>query len=668
MSTNFYRWTVACLLFCGIAWSAAVARNHFIGKASIIDRFETVLLDLRTAVTGQRPPPEDIVIVAIDDPTIAFFGNCPLPRNRLAALIDRIKAAGARDLAVDILLLGESDIKEDKSLSNAINTLPTTGHISDTQNPANFVPVITNLLSAPPAVADASSFGLVNIVTDTSGTPSHIPLFFMNRNTILPSCSLRAVGLYQGKYPSITKTGLRVGDIEQKLDLGWHLALNYYGPGGSIHTISARTILEAEPSATLGRNSRHVVVGVTATAVGGRFNTPIDVTMPGVEVQATGIANLLNGSHLLRDADTRLLEAAVALTISLLGMLAVMTLSLASAAVLYIFLLFGWLAAITFFFGQSHWLDGAIPFAASLPPVVGLIITRQIADCYQARRHLKAQEALSRFQSPPMARRIVEDPTFLSEPIEQNAAILFADLSGFTRLSERLGPVNTRDFLKEFHTILVNVLINEHGVVLDFMGDGALMGFGMPEPKRSDPERAFRCAFRLESAISTWLQNSCLNSNECKIRVGAHFGRVVLSRLGHDTQQQIAATGDCVNVACRLLEIAKNHHASIVISEDLIDAANIATEEPVHDFRLKTVAIRGRSQALRVGIWNADESVGTLQSRSIRAKAAPARCDPSNGRCGFRCCRSRGRRRGCCGSASSDNGRKGPRSVGLGPP
>jgi len=598
------RWLSALTLVLGLVWAGFLIKGHIAGAASVIDRFETVLLDLRILLAGQRLAPEDVVIVAIDDQTVARTGQYPLARNRLADLVDAINEAGARSLAVDILLFGASDSADDTSLARAIGSLPTViagaAHVGEAQPAASVVPVINKVLSPTPELAEHAAIGLANIVTDSGGTPRHVPLLFLSPEGLQPSFGLQALGLFQGEPASLTETGIRMKNRVQPLDIGWHLALNYYGPEGTIRTISADSLLEGKP---VDLRNRLVVLGVTATAVGDRFSTPFDPVMPGVEVQATGLANLLDGSPLVRDPTTRLIDSAAALSITVLGLIAVVFLPLAPASVFYIVLLGSWLAVSAFLFGQGHWLNGALPFAASLPPVVGLIITRQLFDRFQSRQLMRAQEALSRFQSPQLAGRIAEDPAFLSEPREQDAVILFVDLSGYTGLSEELGAVRTRDFLKEFHTIVVDVVSEDNGVVLDFMGDGAMLGFGIPDVGAQDPVHAVQCAFNLGKAIGTWLESAGMATTIHSVRVGAHCGNAVLSRLGHDSQQQITATGDCVNVASRLLEVAKDHGASVVISAELLEACEDAGREKIVPPRLETVSIRGRRQALQVGLW-----------------------------------------------------------------
>lgn len=609
MTTALPRWVAAIALLSGLAFAGFLGAQHLAGRASVIDRFETVLLDLRITLAGQRPAPENMAIVAIDDRTVSEAGTYPLSRKTLAELITKIAEAGAAALAVDILLSGRSTEADDTALAAALATLPTViaaaAQVTDTEQTASAVPVVREALGPDALFAEAAAEGLVNIVTDGGGTPRHIPVLFLSGSGLQPSFSLKALERFSGQTPSITGEGVRIGGREQPLDLGWHLAVNYYGPAESIETISAASLLNGDPVDLRGRLA---VLGVTATAVGDRFATPFDPVMPGVEIQATGIANLIDGSALLRTSTLRRTDVAAALTITLLGVAAIAFLPLAPAVFSYLVLLAGWLVLTMILFGQGQWLNAALPFAASLPPVVALLLLRQVFERLRSQKLARASEALSRFQSPKLASRVASDPSFLATPREQSAAMLFIDLSGYTGLSEALGPVRTRDFLKGFHTVVVDVVSQCDGVVLDFMGDGAMLGFGIPEESEDDPAHAARCCFLLERAVRDWIEDAGMGARISRVRVGAHAGPVVLSRLGHDSQQQIAATGDCVNVASRLLEVAKDHDASVVLSSDLMRAAAAQSGTEFGPPRKVTVAIRGRQQQLAVGLWQSDEN------------------------------------------------------------
>ena len=84
-------------------------------------------------------------------------------------------------------------------------------------------------------------------------------------------------------------------------------------------------------------------------------------------------------------------------------------------------------------------------------------------------------------------------------------------------------------------------------------------------------------------------------------RIGIHFGPVVLSRLGDDRQQQVSVTGDSVNLASRLMEIAKAQGASIVATADVLSALNARPERDAAE--IKTVEVRGRAGNVDVHLW-----------------------------------------------------------------
>ncbi|MEM8701765.1 MAG: CHASE2 domain-containing protein, partial [Pseudomonadota bacterium] len=229
MTSALPRWVAAAALLSGLIWAGLLSQQHLAGKASLIDRFETVLLDLRITLTGQRPAPDDIVIVAIDDRTVSEAGSYPLSRKTLADLILKIREAGAAALAVDILLSGASGETDDAALTAALKTLPAViavaAQVSETEQTANAVPVVREALAPDTRFADVATEGLVNIVTDGGGTPRHIPLLFLADSGLQPAFSLKALELGTGKTPSMTADGVRIGDRELPLDLGWHLAL-----------------------------------------------------------------------------------------------------------------------------------------------------------------------------------------------------------------------------------------------------------------------------------------------------------------------------------------------------------------------------------------------------------------------------------------------------------
>lgn len=599
-------WMVLLCALAALLWSGFLGRAHLAGERSALDRAEAELADWRLLVAGRRTPPGEIVIVAIDDETVAREKGYPLARSTLARLVEAIGAARPRALAVDLLLIDAGAAEADRVLAAALARFPSVlaaagrfaaGSAGDSQ-----APEARELLWPAPPFDRLSHIGLVNVATDPSSAPRHLPLLFQSARGPVPSFALLAAARYAGQDPVLGTEGVRLAGRFTKLDLGQHLPLRFYGPRGTFETLSAGAMLAGEvPMARL--EDRLVVLGVTATAVGDTFGTAFDPVTPGVEVLATGMAQLLGGAGLVRDRAIRFIDVALTIALGIGAVLAILWLPLGIGIGLVGLGLGGWLLATVTLFAEGYWFSAALPLAAALPAVALATLLRQSWDRRRGRDAARAAAALRSFQAPLLAERIARDPDFLREPVLQTAAILFIDLAGFTGLSEQAGPQRTREFLKAFHTLVENEVTAHGGLVMAFMGDGAMIVFGVPEPRSDDAGRAFDAAWALIGDTQRWIGAKGGEDAEHGLRIGAHFGPVIVSRLGHEAHQHITASGDSVNVASRLMEVAKAHGATLAVSSAFLDAIGATARDHGAPDALREVAIRGRSQPVSVAFW-----------------------------------------------------------------
>ncbi|MAU97724.1 MAG: adenylate/guanylate cyclase domain-containing protein [Fulvimarina sp.] len=607
----------AALILVAIAWSGWLARTQLLGEASVIDRLETSTLDWRLEIAGPLAPPGSVAIVAIDDRTVTAEGGYPLARGRVAAIVGAIERSGAKGLAIDILFAGTGGAgggqtgggeagggeaaAGDAALAAALAGIPSAIAAAATFDKAasSLVPMAEDVLSPAALFADAARVGLVNVSTDAGGTPRLMPMLVLTPEGPMPSILLAAAGLGTGGEAALAGDAVRLGPASRRLDLGWHLPLRFHGPAGTIETVSAEQLLANGSDPDLA--GRLVFLGVTATAIGDNFSTPFDPQMPGVEVLATGAANLIDGTALIRDAAVRRVDAgaAVALTLLAVGLIALVPLPIALAVTAATLLAF--LGATAVGVANGVWLASVLPLAAMLPPAALAGSIRLYQDRRLARTLADAEAALRRFQPRALALHLAGNPDFLMVPQERDAAILFVDLAGFTGMSERLGASRTRDVLKEFHTLVVEELVPRGGVVLNFMGDGAMVVFGLPEAGEGDATNALAASLAMITAVRGWIARTGAETKLGGVRLGAHYGPVILSRLGHDEEQHITATGDSVNVASRLMEVAKANGAGIAVSKALWDAADVAGLTPPESWEV--VAIRGREEPMTVGLW-----------------------------------------------------------------
>jgi adenylate cyclase len=617
--------TVIAVFLSGL-WGASVYFTHERGHLNFLDRIESAMTDLRTLARGVRIPPGFVTIVAIDDAVVKQGGSYPLARTDLARMIDAIARLEPKVIAVDLLLVDQGTNDGDEALERSL-----TGRASviaaaavfaqanqsiapEQDGPLARLPKADSFLLPLKRFADHAAIGIVNVATDRSGTPSSIPMLFRTQDRIEISFALRVAALAVGKEPIIEPGRLAIGERSVATDGDHALPVTFYGPRRTIRTISAASVLAGEvvPDAI---HDRIVVVGATVTGGGDFFPTPFDPAMPGVEVTSTAITHLLAGDGILRDQSVRRANGiiAVLLPMILVGLLAWRRSVVGLISILIVVLTCA--AANIFAFSQGVWLSAALPIAATAPPAI-LFAAVQLSSGRRRAQYLTTRsELLGQFQAPDIQEWLTRDPGFLKEPIRQNAAVIFIDLSGFTSLSERLGPDPIRELLKDFHALVDKEVVSSRGTITSFLGDGAMILFGLPQAMPDDAFRAAQCATGLCVSAERWLASLPQPiGSRLGFKVGAHFGTIIASRLGGGSYHHITATGDTVNVANRLMEVAAGHGVAFAVSDELLRAAG--RDSSLFDVGILTgpieTRLRGRSGLLAVWLWRS----GSVNSRT----------------------------------------------------
>jgi adenylate cyclase len=611
------RLELAVAVILAAVWGAVLAALHWDGGLRTLERIEATATDLRMAFRGTRTPPDRVTVVAIDDETVRADGSYPVSRATLARIVDAVAAHRPSAIAVDLLLVDPGNAMEDARLAQALGRVPSviaaaavyaggTQTIAATGNAAlDRIPRAERFLLPLPQFADKAAVGIVNVGTDDAGRPRFFPMLFRTEDRIEASLPLRAAALGVGAVPDVGPDGVTIDGRIVRTDLGHILPISFYGPRGTIRTVSAASLLRGDV-ASADIEGRVVVIGATVTGGGDVFPTPFDPVLPGVEVIATAVTQLMAGDGLVRTLGTRRLDAAVAVVLPAL----LVALLWWRRSVMGIFAMLGvilaWLAANVAAFAQGIWFSAALPLAAALPPLVVFALA-QIWLGRRSTQHFAAQSrALQRFHAPALAELLVKDSGFLARPVEQQAAVIFIDLSGFTGLSEALGAAAVREMLNAFYARLEEPVAARGGAITNFMGDGAMIVFGLPEPRPDMASQAIDCCAGLAEATRGWIESlPRATASLIGFKIGAHLGSVVLSRLGGGSQQQITATGDTVNTASRLMEVAAGKGFELAVSNDLLQAAGNGTV--LH--RSGTLngpleaGIRGRTGTIRVWLW-----------------------------------------------------------------
>lgn len=284
-------------------------------------RLESAAIDHLAALNG-RPAPEDILIVAIDEPSLAALGRWPWRRTVHAALLDRLGQAGVRGVGLDVIL-SEADTehpRDDALLAEAMR---------------GQVPVVLPLIMAPgpggmprsappmPLLAGAAkALGHIHVELDADGVARSVFLREGTQGQWWDHFALALLDIAGQAPPDARLPGQRRPDAA---GAGWHrdhwTQIPFAGPPGHFPRVSYVDVLEGRvPPAAL--RGKLVLVGATAVGLGDAYPTPMashDALMPGVEVSANVADALRQGLSQRRAAPWENALATVLMTALLLA-------------------------------------------------------------------------------------------------------------------------------------------------------------------------------------------------------------------------------------------------------------------------------------------------------------------------------------------------------------
>jgi adenylate cyclase len=155
----------------------------------------------------------------------------------------------------------------------------------------------------------------------------------------------------------------------------------------------------------------------------------------------------------------------------------------------------------------------------------------------------------------------------------QSVAVLFADIVGFTTLSEAEPPEAVIALLREFHARMQAAVFAHSGTLDKYLGDGLMATFGTPYPGTRDAANALAAARSMAVSLADWnTTRQQRGLSAIRVGIGLHWGPVVLGDIGGENRLEFATIGDTVNVASRLEHMTRELSADVAASEDLVSA------------------------------------------------------------------------------------------------
>jgi len=212
------------------------------------------------------------------------------------------------------------------------------------------------------------------------------------------------------------------------------------------------------------------------------------------------------------------------------------------------------------------------------------------------REELEIRKDLGRYLNADLVDKVVRrEQNMALGGCRMPISVLFADVVGFTPLTERLAPEEVVGILNELFTILTEIIFRHGGTVDKFLGDCVMAIWGAPEPQADHAYRALQAA----EDIMRWLEIGNVGWRarfgvELQLAVGVNSGEAIVGNVGSEARMEYTAIGDVVNVASRLEMIARPQQ--ILISETTKQAAG-------DDFEYQDLGLRelaGRAEQLRL--------------------------------------------------------------------
>ena len=427
----------------------------------------------------------------------------------------------------------------------------------------------------------ARGTAFVNVDHDVDGSLRSVLTVVKFEDVYCAPLFLSLVSAYRNHAPlmlSLTSTaigGVMVGTTKIPVDEIGRMLVDFRGRLGKIPTFSAINVLSHQvPEEAL--KGKIVLVGVSAFGLGDRVVTPLGSNVPGVEVQASAVDNVLSGRFVRRSEATEGETWIFALLLGLAVTVAVSELSAVRSAIVGLVLVAGYIA-----YAQYRLLEGGVMIGVILPATTVIVTDtvlsgyRYVAEDLKKRR---LRRAFVHYLAPSIVDQLTEDGTELKLGGEERIiTVMFADLTGFTAASTHMSPEALTGKVNRYFDVIVKPVDDTGGYVERFLGDSALCFWNAPLANERHHVQAVRAAFDIiEGVRRAREEDEARGDTGFTIKVGINTGPAVVGNIGSKNRYSYTAMGEDVNLAARLEGVPPLYGCLIVIGEH---TAAVAKEE-----------------------------------------------------------------------------------------
>ncbi len=390
------------------------------------------------------------------------------------------------------------------------------------------------------------------------------------------------------------------GGIDLPLDGRGQQLLRFRGPRGSFPTQSMFGLVsamggDANPWVDSLTPNDIVIIGANVSGNPDVFVTPVDQYLPGPEVVATAIDNLIRGDsmwrpsiwvRLLIDALMGALTGLLALAIKrqLVALLLVIPQMLAYAALAYFLFAAGWV------------LDVVGPLSASGLTYLGVALYLYRTE---GQKKKEIRRMFSQYLSADLVAELVEDPDALKLGGEKRVmTVFFSDIAGFTGISEKMQPEELVTFLNEYLTLFTDTILDSGGTIDKYIGDAVMAFWGAPVARPDHARSALAAAARCRAALERFtIEKSKEGLPPLYSRMGLHTGPVIVGNCGSSRRFNYTVLGDTVNLSSRLEGANKFFGSGTMVTDEVLESAGPGA---CVTRRLAKLRVKGRANPVNV--------------------------------------------------------------------
>ncbi len=198
-------------------------------------------------------------------------------------------------------------------------------------------------------------------------------------------------------------------------------------------------------------------------------------------------------------------------------------------------------------------------------PIDMALLKARVSSCLE-RQRLRERE-FAQFFTPELARQLVRHPELLTEGRSMEVSVLFCDIVGFSRITERLGPIDTIRWLSDVLDALAACVMDEGGVLVNYIGDQIMAMWGAPQAQPDHADRACRTAIAMMRALPEFDRSwRAIIKGKTEVAIGINSGEAFVGNVGTPRKFQYGALGNMVNLASRVQSATKFVRAPVLMT------------------------------------------------------------------------------------------------------